>query len=119
LRTYHLQDEFDFSESGQYYYSVIVPSVYKLSAYFLIRPMIKESMTGELRNAFLRGPNPPDASGCDQLISINTKQINHATDDMFNAYLLDCDLDSIYEPESDWFQEYLFTPEIKLNKTNF
>ena len=109
MQTYHLQDDFDFSESGKHYYSVIVPSVYKLSAHFLIRPLIKKAMTDELNSAIRHSAVDLNA---DEIIGLNSNQIDQATDDMFNAYLLDCDLDAIYTAEQDWFREYLYTPEI-------
>jgi hypothetical protein len=108
------QDGFDFSESGQYYYPIIVPQVYQLSAHFLIRPIIENKMISELTSHFTNGENIDgkpfnyDAETIAKTLTQVSVQIDKAVDKMFVEYFTDNELETLYNPENDWFREFIY-----------
>ena len=122
LRTYP-QDGFDFSESGQYYYPVIVPFVYRLSAHFLIRPMIRNKMISELTSYFTNGTNIEgkpfnyDAETISKTLTQISVQIDKAVNKMFDTYFTDNELETLYNPENDWFREFIYDEMVGITDT--
>lgn len=120
LTTIPHQPQYDFGNHNPQYYSVIVSSIYALSADFLIKPMIKKEMISELTSQYTNAENDDgqpynyDTKTINNLISQSNQQIDKAVNHIFDTYLKDKELDVLYNLEDDWFREFIYDETVNI-----